>query len=51
MWGSDHDISLEPEELTKLVQDIRLLEKAMGDGIKRVYDSERTNMAKLRNCT
>lgn len=50
MWGSDHAISLEPEELTKMVRDIRLLEKAMGDGVKRVYESEKTILAKLRNC-
>ncbi len=48
MWGSDHGISLEPQELTKMVPDIRLVEKAMGDGIKRVYESERATLAKLR---
>lgn len=51
MWGSDHTISLEPEELTQMVGHIRLIEKALGDGIKRVYDSEKTTLAKLRNCT
>lgn len=50
MWGSDHGISLEPHELTKMVQDIRLVEKALGDGIKKVYESERATLAKLRNC-
>lgn len=50
MWGSDHAVSLEPEELTKMIRDIRLLEKALGDGVKRVYDSEKTTLAKLRNC-
>ena len=49
MWGSDHCISLEPEELTRMVHDIRLIEKAMGDGVKRVYDSEKSSLAKLRN--
>ncbi len=51
MWGSDHSISLEPEELTKMVRDIRLVEKAMGDGVKRVYESEKSTLAKLRNYT
>ena len=48
MWGSDHAISLEPKDLRKLIQDIRLVEKALGDGIKRVYDSEKITLAKLR---
>lgn len=50
MWGSDHAISLEPDTLTKMVRDIRLIEKALGDGVKRVYDSEKMVLAKLRNC-
>lgn len=49
MWGSDHGISLEPRELNTMVRDIRLVEKAMGDGIKRVYESERDTLAKLRS--
>jgi N-acetylneuraminate synthase len=50
MWGSDQAISLEPDALVRLVKDIRLVEKAIGDGIKRVYDSEKTTLAKLRTC-
>ena len=49
MWGTDHGISLEPEELTRLVRDIRLIEKALGDGVKRVYESEKSTLEKLRN--
>jgi N-acetylneuraminate synthase len=41
MWGSDHAISLEPEALAQMVSDIRLIEQAMGDGVKRVYESEK----------
>jgi N-acetylneuraminate synthase len=48
MWGSDHHISLEPHQLTDMVADIRTIERAMGDGVKRVYDSERTVLSKLR---
>ena len=35
MWGSDHAASLEPNGIVRLVRDIRLVEKAMGDGVKR----------------
>ncbi len=49
MWGSDHGISLEAKELDQMVRDIRLVEKALGDGIKRVYKSEQATRAKLRN--
>lgn len=52
MWGSDQAASLEPSELKQLVLDIREVETALGDGVKRVYDTERPIMAKLRNgCT
>ena len=48
-WGSDHCISLEPDEFKKMVRNIRMLEKALGDGVKQVYESEKSVMAKLRN--
>lgn len=48
MWGSDQAASLEPHGLHKLVRDIRLIEKAMGDGLKRVYQSEVPVRNKLR---
>lgn len=48
MWGSDHAASLEPSGVYKLVRDIRLIEKAMGDGRKRVYPSEEKVRSKLR---
>jgi N-acetylneuraminate synthase len=48
MWGSDHAASLEPAGLEHLVRDIRVIEAALGDGVKRVFDSERAPMAKLR---
>ncbi|MFA5882570.1 MAG: N-acetylneuraminate synthase family protein [Acidimicrobiia bacterium] len=40
MWGSDQAASIEPGGLTRLVRDIRVVEGAMGDGVKRVYESE-----------
>ena len=42
--------SLEPWGLSKLVRDIRIIEKSIGDGAKKVYDSEIPIMNKLRMC-
>jgi N-acetylneuraminate synthase len=48
MWGSDHAASVEPQGMQKLVRDIRDVELAMGDGVKKVYDSELGAMKRLR---
>ena len=48
MWGSDHAASVEPQGMQKMVRDIRDVEQAMGDGIKRVYESELGAMKRLR---
>lgn len=48
MWGSDQAASVEPQGLQRLVRDVRVIEAAMGDGTKRVYDSELPMRAKLR---
>ena len=48
MWGSDQASSVEPQGFIRLVKDIRAVESALGDGIKRVYDSELPFMNKLR---
>lgn len=48
MWGSDQAASLEPNGISRLVRDIRLVEQSMGDGIKRVYEDEIPVMKKLR---
>jgi N-acetylneuraminate synthase len=48
MWGSDQAASLEPNGITRLVRDIRLIEQSMGDGIKRVYEREVPIIKKLR---
>ncbi len=48
MWGTDQAASIEPHGFERLVKDIRNIEAAMGDGVKRVYDSEIPVMAKLR---
>jgi N-acetylneuraminate synthase len=48
MWGTDQAASIEPGGLVRLVRDIRVIESAMGDGVKRVYDSEWPSIEKLR---
>lgn len=48
MWGSDQAASVEPQGLERLVRDIRVIEKAMGDGVKKVYDSELPIIKRLR---
>ena len=48
MWGSDQAASLEPSGLTRLIRDIGLIEKSMGDGVKRVLDREMPVLTKLR---
>ena len=48
MYGSDQAASLEPKGLERLVRDVRNIEKVLGDGEKRVWDSEIPIMKKLR---
>ncbi len=48
MWGSDQSASVEPQGLKKMVRDIRIVEVALGDGIKKVYESELKPMSRLR---
>lgn len=48
MWGSDQAASVEPAGLMRLVRDIRVIEKALGDGVKQVYESELPGRLKLR---
>ncbi|HEX4812944.1 MAG TPA: N-acetylneuraminate synthase family protein [Nonomuraea sp.] len=51
MWGSDHAASLEPAGLEHLVRDIRIIEQALGDGVKRVFPGEEAPKARLRRVT
>lgn len=48
MWGSDHAASLEPRGFSTLIRDIRVIEKALGDGVKRVFPGELAPLSKLR---
>ncbi|MFQ6343022.1 N-acetylneuraminate synthase [Campylobacter sp. VTCC 70190] len=48
MQGPDHKASLEPNELKALCTQIRQIQKAMGDGIKKASKSEKKNIAIVR---
>ncbi len=48
MYGSDQKASLEPEELKVLCRNVRMLEKALGDGAKRILEPELSTAKKLR---
>jgi N-acetylneuraminate synthase len=48
LWGSDQAASVEPGGFEKLVKYIRVTEMAVGDGVKKVYDSELSSLKKLR---
>jgi N-acetylneuraminate synthase len=48
MWGSDQAASVEPVGMGRLIKDLRTIEAALGDGIKRVYESERKAASRLR---
>jgi N-acetylneuraminate synthase len=48
MWGSDQAASVEIFGMHHLVRDIHDVARALGDGVKRVYDSELAPMRKLR---
>ena len=48
MYGSDQAASLEPKGLERLVRDVRNIETVLGDGKKRIWESELPVMKKLR---
>lgn len=48
MWGSDQSASVEIEGLHRLVKNIRDIENSLGDGKKKVYESELAQIEKLR---
>jgi N-acetylneuraminate synthase len=48
MWGTDQAASVEPVGVEKLVKYIRVTEKSLGNGVKKVYDSELPSLRKLR---
>lgn len=48
MPGPDHKASLEPKELRAMVAAIRNVERALGDGVKRITSSEARNSLTVR---
>jgi N-acetylneuraminate synthase len=48
LWGTDQSASVEIGGMFRLVKDIRDIERALGDGQKIVYDSEKPARNKLR---
>lgn len=46
--GTDHSFSVEPAGLKKLCRDLERARVALGDGVKRYYESERKPIAKMR---
>ena len=48
MYGSDQAASLERSGLERMIRDVKRVKLIMGDGIKRVWDSEIPVMKKLR---
>jgi sialic acid synthase len=45
--GTDHSFSLEPQGMQKLVRDLRRAKAAMGDGEKKILDSEKAPLRKM----
>lgn len=48
MWGSDQAASVEPQGFERLVKYTRVTQQSLGDGVKRVYDSEMPSLRRLR---
>ena len=48
LYGPDHKSSLEPKELKEMVRAIRNIELALGDGVKQMMPSERSNREIVR---
>lgn len=48
MWGTDQAASVEIGGLIRLISNIRDIEASLGDGIKKVYESEMSSRKKLR---
>ena len=47
MKGTDHAFSLEPTGMSKLVRDLALVVKALGDGEKKFYEVEKGGIRKM----
>jgi N-acetylneuraminate synthase len=51
MWGTDQASSVEIHGMELLVRNIRCVEKALGDGVKRIYANELSAKNKMRRFT
>ena len=47
MKGTDHAFSLEPVGLRKMVRDLERTAMALGDGVKKIHDSEKAPILKM----
>ena len=47
MKGTDHAFSLEPVGLRKMVRDLERTRQALGDGLKKIHDSEKSPIVKM----
>jgi N-acetylneuraminate synthase/sialic acid synthase len=47
MKGTDHAFSLEPVGLRKMVRDLQRTYRALGDGVKKIYESEKAPIIKM----
>jgi N-acetylneuraminate synthase/sialic acid synthase len=47
MKGTDHAFSLEPVGLRKMVRDLQRTHKALGNGCKKIYESEKSPIVKM----
>jgi sialic acid synthase len=47
MKGTDHAFSLEPVGLRKMVRDLERTHRALGDGVKKIYESEKAPIVKM----
>ena len=48
MWGTDQAASVETGGFRRLVKYIRVTEQSLGDGVKKVYESEQVSLRRLR---
>jgi N-acetylneuraminate synthase len=48
MWGTDQLASVEPQGMDKLFKQVRSMDAMLGDGVKRIYESEIPIREKLR---
>lgn len=51
MWGTDQAASVELSGFARLIGNIRDVERSLGDGVKRVHESELSARTKLRRVT